>query len=282
MKLVSYYLKKDTSRQFQRGVLVDGGVIPIPGEFNALRPHDLETVQNYLKRVGGEGQIALDEVRLGPPLLNPPKIICVGLNYLDHAKEAGMPVPERPILFSKWNNSLAGPEDEIPLDGTSQEVDYEAELCFVVGQRAYRVSEANALDYVAGYMCSNDVSARDLQLRLGGGQWVRGKSLDGFCPIGPYLATKDEIPDSANLRIACRVNGQTLQDSNTAQLIFKVPALLSFISQGITLEPGDIVLTGTPSGVGYSRKEPIFLHPGDICEIEIEGLGILRNRFVER
>jgi 2-keto-4-pentenoate hydratase/2-oxohepta-3-ene-1,7-dioic acid hydratase in catechol pathway len=282
MKLVAFSLKNDPARQLKRGVLVDNGVMPVPGDFNALGENDLKTVQTYLDRVGTEGLLSPDEVRLGPPLPNPSKIICVGLNYLDHAQETGAKVPEQPILFSKWHNSLVGPEDEINLSGPSSEVDYEAELVFVIGRTAYNISEAEALDYVAGYMCSNDVSARDLQMRFGGGQWVRGKSLDGFCPIGPYLATRDEIADPHNLRIACRVNGRTLQDSNTGQLIFKIPALLSYISQGLTLQPGDIVLTGTPPGVGFARKPPIFLQPGDVCEIEIEGLGVLRNTFVAR
>jgi 2-keto-4-pentenoate hydratase/2-oxohepta-3-ene-1,7-dioic acid hydratase in catechol pathway len=232
-----------------------------------------------LERVNKAGLLALDEVRLGPPLPNPPKIICIGLNYRDHVKETNTKIPEIPVLFSKWSNTIAGPEEEIVLDGTSTKVDYEAELVFVISRTARNVSEAFALDYVAGYMCGNDLSARDLQFGSPSGQWVRGKSLDGFCPIGPYLATKDEIPDPHKLRITCRVNGQIRQDSNTDQLIFNIPALLSFISQGITLQPGDIVVTGTPAGVGFSRNPPVFFQPGDVCEVEIEGLGVLRNRF---
>ncbi len=281
MKLVSYYLKNDDDRELRRGVLLEEGVVAVPGEFNALGGSDLAEIQAYLQQAGKAQVLSLSEVRLGPPVPAPPKIICVGLNYYDHASEVNMPIPTTPILFGKWGNSLAGPEDEIVLDGTSERVDYEAELTFVIGKTAYKVSEAEAMNYIAGYMCSNDVSARDLQFVTPNMQWARGKSLNGYCPVGPFLATKDEISDPHNLKIACRVNGQTLQDSNTDQLIFKIPFLLSHISQGITLQPGDIVLTGTPHGVGFTRNPPIFMKAGDVCEIEIEGLGVLRNTFVQ-
>ncbi len=282
MRLVSYSPQGQTSQPFKRGVLVENGILPLSGDFNALTEADLTGIQEQVAKAGQQNLVSLTEVNLGPPLPNPPKIICIGLNYFDHAQEANMALPESPIMFSKWSNSITGPEAEVPLDGTSTQVDYEAELVFVIGKRAYRVPEDKAYDYIAGYMCCNDLSARDLQFITPNAQWARGKSLDGFCPIGPYLATKDEIPDPHNLRIACRVNGQTLQDSNTGKMIFRIPALLSFITKGITLEPGDIVATGTPQGVGFSRKPPIFLHTGDVCEIEIEKLGVLRNTFVKR
>jgi acylpyruvate hydrolase len=166
------------------------------------------------------------------------------------------------------------------VDGTSQAVDYEAELAFVIGKRAYKVSEEEGLDYVAGYATANDVTARDVQ--FADTQWVRGKSLDTFCPVGPWLITKDEVPDPHNLAIRCRVNGVTLQDSNTNQLIYKIPALVSFLSQGITLEPGDIVLTGTPPGIGFARKPQVLLKPGDVVEIDIEQVGLLQNTVKER
>ena len=282
MKLVSYYFQTDVNRQLKRGVLLDGGVLPVTGDFNALGETDLANLQAQLERANGAGLVPLEQVQLGAPLPNPPKIICVGLNYSDHAEETGMTPPPTPLLFAKWSNTLIGPDAPVFLDGTSQQVDYEAELVFVIGKPAYKIPEEHAFEYIAGYMCANDVSARDLQFATPGNQWSRSKSLDGFCPIGPYLATSDEIPDPHNLRIACRVNQQTLQDSNTSKLIFKIPTLLSFLSQGMTLQPGDIVLTGTPAGVGFTRKPPLFLKPGDVCEIEIEGLGTLRNNFVER
>lgn len=273
MKLVTFSTKKDKS--LKRGVLLGDKVAHVPGDFNHFGNEQLAAVSQALPTAP---TIALEDAILGNPLPKPGKIICVGLNYLDHVKETNVKVPEIPVIFAKWHNSLAGPNESITLDGTSNQVDYEAELAFVVGKTAYNVKEAEALDYVAGYLCANDVSARDLQMATS--QWVRGKTLNGFCPLGPYIATKDEIPDPHNLKIACRLNGHTMQDSNTAQLIFKIPFLVEWLSKGVTLEAGDVVLTGTPAGVGFTRNPPVFIQPGDVCEIEIEGLGILRNPFV--
>ncbi len=276
MKLVAYSMKGET--QVRRGVVLGGEhVVEVPGDFLALDADHLERAERHAE---GQTGIALKEVKLHSPVPHPGKILCIGLNYLDHCQETGSPVPEHPILFAKFSNALVGHEGEIKLDGTSQQVDYEAELAFVIGKQAYKVSEAEAMDYVAGYITANDVSARDVQ--FADSQWVRGKTLDTFCPLGPWLVTKDEVPDPHNLGIRCRVNGQTLQNSNTTQLIFKIPALVSFLSQGLTLEAGDIVLTGTPPGVGFARKPPIFLKPGDTVEIEIDGVGLLRNSVVER
>ena len=204
----------------------------------------------------------------------PSKIVCVGLNYRDHAVEAGMALPQRPLLFAKWSNTLIGPGDPIVLPAISKEVDYEAELGVVIGRRASRVSQADALSYVGGYVCANDVSARDVQ--LGDGQWTRGKSLDTFCPVGP-LVPAGEVPDPQALRIRAILNGRTVQDSNTDQMVFTVAEIIAYISQAITLEPGDLILTGTPSGVGFARKPPLFLQPGDEITIEIDGVGALTN-----
>ena len=204
----------------------------------------------------------------------PSKIVCVGLNYRDHAEESGMALPERPLLFSKWPNTLIGPGDPILLPAISNEVDYEAELGVVIGRRASGVAQEDALSYVRGYVCANDVSARDLQ--FADGQWARGKSLDTFCPVGP-LVPASEVPDPQALRIRAILNGRTLQDSNTQQMIFSVAEVIAFISQAITLEPGDLILTGTPPGVGFVRKPPIFLQPGDEITIEIDGIGALTN-----
>jgi acylpyruvate hydrolase len=276
MKLVAYSLKGDT--RLRRGVVLEAGhVVEIPGEFRALEPEDLARAEQH---AAGQPGISLSAVTLHAPIPDPGKILCIGLNYLDHCRETGMAVPDHPVLFSKFNNALVGHEGAIELDGTSTKIDYEAELAFVVGKRAYRVSEAEALDYVAGYITANDVSGRDLQ--FADSQWLRGKTLDTFCPLGPWLVTKDEIPDPHILAIRCRVNGVTVQDSNTDQLIFRIPMLLSYLSQGLTLEPGDIVLTGTPPGVGFTRNPQILLHPGDVVEVEIEKVGLLRNPVVAR
>ena len=208
------------------------------------------------------------------PIAVPSKIVCVGLNYRDHAAESGMALPERPLLFSKWPNTLIGPGDAIVLPAISNEVDYEAELGVVIGRRASRVAAEDALSYVRGYVCANDVSARDVQFL--DGQWARGKSLDTFCPVGP-LVPASEVPDPQALRIKAILNGRTVQDSSTEQMVFTVAEIVAFISQAITLEPGDLILTGTPPGVGFARKPPIYLRPGDEITVEIDGIGTLTN-----
>jgi 2-keto-4-pentenoate hydratase/2-oxohepta-3-ene-1,7-dioic acid hydratase in catechol pathway len=219
----------------------------------------------------------LDEVRLAAPLANPSKIICVGLNYHDHCREQGLDVPKRPILFAKFPSTIIGPGDEITWPGdVSQQVDYEAELAVVIGRQGRDIPVDEAYEYVAGYTNLNDVSARDVQ--FADEQWVRGKSFDTFCPLGPYLLTTDEVPDPHGLRIRCWVNGELRQDSNTRELVFKVPQLLAYISRTCTLMPGDIISTGTPGGVGVFQEPPVFLKPGDVVEVEIDKLGRLRNR----
>ena len=278
MKLVAYSLPGES--EVRRGVVIkDDYVVEVPGDFRALGPNDLALLEKNLDDYT-QSAVKLDDVTLYAPVPNPGKILCIGLNYMDHAKEMSLTIPDHPVLFAKFNNTLNGHGRPILADGTSQAIDYEAELAFVIGQRAYKVSEETALDYVAGYVTANDVTARDIQ--HADTQWVRGKSLDSFCPLGPWLITKDEVPDPHNLAISCRVNGVTLQESNTNQLIFKIPFLVSFLSQGLTLEPGDIVLTGTPSGIGYARNPRVLLQPGDLVEIEIEKVGLLKNPVEER
>ncbi|HEV2275439.1 MAG TPA: fumarylacetoacetate hydrolase family protein [Acidobacteriaceae bacterium] len=215
-----------------------------------------------------------NEVKLTRPFL-PNNVICVGLNYKAHAHESNLPLPKQPMLFAKWTNSVIGPGDPIVLPPDTHEVDYEAELAVVIGQKCRGVSADKALDYVAGYTCMNDVSARDFQ--RGDGQWVRAKSQDTFGPIGPCLVTGDEIPDPQTLGIRCTVNGQVLQDSTTGDMIFGIRELIAFISRGITLQPGDLITTGTPQGVGFARKPPIFLKSGDQVVVEIDGIGSLSN-----
>ena len=219
----------------------------------------------------------IESARLGPPIPDPDKIICLGLNYRSHAAEAGFEIPKVPILFAKYRNALNGPNSPIILPSLSKEIDYEGELAVVIGRRCKNVSVEEALDYVAGYMALNDVSARDLQFRTG--QWLSGKTLDTFAPCGPALAI-NEIDNPQSLNISTRVNGQTLQQANTGDMIFSVAETISYISQLMTFEPGDIIATGTPEGVGFKRNPPVFLHDGDDVEVEIEGIGTLRNPVV--
>jgi 5-carboxymethyl-2-hydroxymuconate isomerase len=197
------------------------------------------------------------------------------MNYRDHAAEAGLEVPERPVLFAKWPNALIGPGDPIVVPDFTTQVDYEAELGVVIGLRARDVDAASALEAVAGYVCVNDVSARDVQ--FADGQWTRAKSLDTFCPVGPRLVPAEEVPDPQALRIRCLVNGEVLQDSSTAQMVFGVAEIVAHASRGLTLEPGDLIATGTPAGVGFTREPPVFLRPGDEVTVEIEGVGTLTN-----
>jgi 2-keto-4-pentenoate hydratase/2-oxohepta-3-ene-1,7-dioic acid hydratase in catechol pathway len=209
------------------------------------------------------------------PIERPGKIVCVGLNYRDHAEEQGTALPQAPLLFAKWPNTLIGPGEPIVIPSITKQVDYEAELGVVIGERVRGVSEENALEAVRGYLCLNDVSARDLQ--FGDKQWTRGKSPDTFCPIGPALVPAAEIPDPQALAIRALVNGVVLQDSSTSNMIFTVAEIIAYVSQAITLEPGDLIATGTPAGVGAFRDPPIWLQPGDEVTIEIEGLGALTN-----
>jgi 2-keto-4-pentenoate hydratase/2-oxohepta-3-ene-1,7-dioic acid hydratase in catechol pathway len=223
-------------------------------------------------------------VKLGKilaPIL-PPNILAIGLNYRRHAQEGGSPIPERPMLFMKSTNSLQNPGDpiELPVKRRSTEVDYECELAVIIGKRCRNATRANALDYVLGYTCANDVSARDWQNRWGGGQFCQGKSFDTFCPLGPAIVTKDEIPDPNCLAIKTILNGQTMQDWNTNDMVFDVPALIEFLSGSKTLLPGTVILTGTPHGVGGARKPPVFLQAGDTITIEIEKIGALTNPVV--
>jgi 2-keto-4-pentenoate hydratase/2-oxohepta-3-ene-1,7-dioic acid hydratase in catechol pathway len=219
--------------------------------------------------------VSREHLTLLAPILRPGKFLCIGLNYKDHAEESGMAVPEEPVVFSKCITAVTGPEAPVFLPETSQRVDYEAEFAIVIGRRCRRVAREEAMQYVMGYTCVNDVSARDLQER--DGQWVRAKSLDSFGPMGEAVVTVDEIDDPHQLGIRLRLNGETLQDSSTNQLIFGVDELVSFLSRDITLEPGDVISTGTPPGVGFARKPPIYLKDGDVMEVEIDGIGVLRN-----
>jgi 2-keto-4-pentenoate hydratase/2-oxohepta-3-ene-1,7-dioic acid hydratase in catechol pathway len=232
----------------------------------------INKLQNWITTKGKDLSIVSKDVRLGPPIAKPSKIICVGLNYSKHAAESGMKIPKEPVLFFKAPSAVTGPNDDIVIPKNSQKTDWEVELAVVIGKRALYVDESEAMNYVTGYVLHNDVSEREFQIERSG-QWVKGKSADSFAPIGPFIATKDEIPDPHNLNLWLKVNGETLQSSNTSDLVFKIPFLVSYISQFMSLMPGDIISTGTPSGVGLGLTPPRYLKPGDIVELGVDGLG---------
>jgi 2-keto-4-pentenoate hydratase/2-oxohepta-3-ene-1,7-dioic acid hydratase in catechol pathway len=235
----------------------------------------LSTDTDYPRLVAPSARFDLASYKTLLPPVRPRTFICIGLNYVDHARESKMDLPPRPLLFAKTSNALAGHGSSVRTPSGSEQLDYEAELAVVISQTCCRVPAATALDYVAGYTCANDISARDFQ--FADGQWYRGKSCDGFGPLGPVLVTKTDIPDPRSLAIRCRVNGETVQDSTTANLYFGVPELIEFISRFITLNAGDVIATGTPPGVGFARKPPLYLRSGQVVEVEIENIGVLRN-----
>src|SRR5699024_5985720 len=240
-----------------------------------------QTVESIIEKAKGNTALFLNEenVTYGPAAGSPEKIICVGLNYMPHIEESKMEIPTTPVLFSKFNNALAGHQQDVALPDVAKEYDYEAELVIVIGKAADNVSEEDALEHVYGYSVGNDLSARDLQMLTG--QWLVGKTLNHFAPIGPHLVTADEV-DSSNLAISCNVNGEERQSSNTKNMIFTIPILISYISKHMTLQPGDVIFTGTPEGVilGYPEEEQVWLKSGDEVEVMIENVGVLKNKLV--
>ncbi|WP_322507067.1 fumarylacetoacetate hydrolase family protein [Anaerolinea sp.] len=233
-------------------------------------------VENILERKSTYESVSLSQVRLKAPLQNPEKIIGIGLNYKDHCREQNVPVPEHPLVFAKFSSSIIGNGDAICWNTElTRQVDFEVELGVIIGKKARNVSTQEALEHVFGYTIINDVSARDLQFR--DRQWVRAKSLDTFCPMGPWIVTADEIPDPQALHLSTELNGVKMQNSSTAEMVFSVAELISFLSQAFTLQPGDIIATGTPDGVGVFRKPPVFLQNGDSLRMEIEKIGVLEN-----
>jgi 2,4-didehydro-3-deoxy-L-rhamnonate hydrolase len=257
------------------GAVQDGEISPLPAPgMVELISRGPDAALRALEHA--DERVPLGRVRVLPPVPAPPKLIGIGLNYRDHAAESGQPIPEKPVVFAKYSSALAGPGAAIRIPADTEKVDYEVELAVVIARRVRDVAPEQALEAVFGYAVFNDVSARDVQFSEGG-QWTRGKSFDGFAPMGPYLVTADEVGDPQRLSLATRVNGETLQQGNTAEMIFSVAEIVSFLSRGATLLPGDVIATGTPAGVGAARDPPRFLRPGDEVECEVEGLGILRN-----
>lgn len=286
MKIATFYVQTEQ----HIGLVKDDQIISLtalgPEEFPACmkkfieRGSELRSRAEQLieQRVNDDAIFKLSEVNILPPIAKPDKIICVGLNYFDHCKETGMEPPESPVIFSKYANAIAGHNDAIEIPINSTEVDFEAELAFVIGREAKHVSEEEADDYVFGYTIMNDISARDLQFQ--DGQWSRGKTADTFAPFGPVIVTKDEVGDPHNLAISLELNGEIMQDSNTSNLIFTVPKIISFLSQSMTLMPGDLIATGTPPGVGMGRNPKIWLKNGDRMNVSIEKIGTLSNHVI--
>jgi 2-keto-4-pentenoate hydratase/2-oxohepta-3-ene-1,7-dioic acid hydratase in catechol pathway len=287
MRLAQYWLESES----RLGVVIEDRIVDVLRAASsagrdtapfvstlALLEADGEALAFVRGLKGDRNAVPVSSVHLDCPIASR-KIVAVGLNYKDHAIEAGLKVPAAPLCFAKFTSSLSGPFDPIRLPAEDSQVDYEAELGVVIGRRAARVAEADAMGYVAGYVAFNDVSARKWQ--FDDGQWTRGKSCDSFAPAGPFLVTADEVPAPGALRITTRLNGALMQDSNTDQLIFNISKLVSYFSQSFTLHPGDLIATGTPAGVGFSRRPPVYLKEGDVVEVEIDQIGRISNR-VER
>jgi len=239
----------------------------------------IEKLRNWLNKNKEKCPIIDNNIRIGPPISRPSKIVCVGLNYAKHAAESGMDIPNEPVLFFKSSSAITGPYDPIIIPKNSSKTDWEVELAIVIGKRASYVSKEDALNYIAGYVLHNDVSEREFQIERSG-QWVKGKSCDSFAPIGPFIATADEIENPNNLNLWLKVNGEEMQNSNTSDFIFNIEEVVSYISQFMTLIPGDIISTGTPFGVGLGLNPPKYLKEGDIVELGIEGLGISKQTCI--
>jgi 2-keto-4-pentenoate hydratase/2-oxohepta-3-ene-1,7-dioic acid hydratase in catechol pathway len=280
MRLVSY-LRDGTPRSagVRDGMYVDlhDADDTLPTSMKTLLAQSPDGFARVAQAIAGGESFAPSSVQLAAPVPDPEKVICIGLNYADHAAESGIAIPSEPVVFNKFPSAVRGHGETILLPELSEQVDYEAELVVVIGRGGRHISREDAFAHVAGYACGHDVSARDWQLKKPGGQWLMGKTFDTFAPFGPELVTADEIDDPGSLDIRLRLNGQCMQDSNTRQLIFPIDQLIAYLSCVCTLQPGDVIFTGTPPGVGMARKPPVFLQPGDTVEVEIEGIGTLRN-----
>ncbi|MDC0283830.1 fumarylacetoacetate hydrolase family protein [Mariniblastus sp.] len=267
----------------ERCFVLDPGFNGIPDTIEAyLASEQTQEALAELESNGFKGvdEVALSDVHLNPPLKKVNKVICIGKNYADHAREMGSEPPEIPVVFSMFPSAIIGPGDSVVLPTISRQVDYEAELVVVIGKSGRHIPRDQAMDHVFGYCCGNDISARDWQKGKPGGQWLLGKTFDTFAPLGPFLVTKNEVDDPHQLKICCRLNGEVMQSSSTSSFIFQIDFLISHLSQFMTLAPGDLIFTGTPPGVGAGRKPPLFLSPGDTVEVEIESVGVLTNPIV--
>ncbi len=283
MRLISYKAHSGPRLAARRGdEYVDLHTVDasIPTSMTDFLAGGREMLQRATAALKNGSPLSREALKLLAPVPAPQKVICVGLNYADHARETGKEPPPEPVIFCKFPTTVSAHGDPIVLPRLSNEVDYEAELVAVIGRGGRHIAVEQALDHIAGYTCGHDVSARDWQQRKPGGQWLLGKSFDTFAPFGPELVTADEAGDTSDLRISLRINGRTMQDSRTSQLIFSVAKLVSYVSGVCTLAPGDVIFTGTPPGVGAARKPPVFLQAGDVVEVEIERIGVLRNPVV--
>jgi 2-keto-4-pentenoate hydratase/2-oxohepta-3-ene-1,7-dioic acid hydratase in catechol pathway len=263
----------------QDGTRVDASAAVTDYNEEFFATDGLEKLRRWLEKNTGNLPRVTSSLRLGASVCRPSKIVCIGLNYRDHAAETGQEVPKEPVIFFKASSSLAGPNDNVVIPKGSTKLDWEVELAFVIGKEARYVARQNALDHVAGYVLHNDYSERAFQLERGG-QWVKGKSADTFAPLGPFLATRDEIPDPGHLDLWLKVNGQTRQSSNTEQMVFGVADLVTYVSQFMTLLPGDVISTGTPPGVALGMKPPVYLKPADVVALGIQGLGESQQEVV--
>lgn len=290
MRLVQFYHKDDPGKSIRVGAERGEGSEVV--DLKAFDP-SMPCTMKELIEMGDKGlegaQRALDsgrcavkrsEIRLLAPVLAPEKVVCVGMNYRDHCLEQNAPIPKEPIIFSKFPSAITGPYDDIALPSDCQQVDWEVELAFVIGRRGKHIKEEDALSHVAGFTVANDVSEREWQMKRNGKQWLLGKTFDTFCPLGPALVTTDAVTDPHKLSVRCLVNGETVQDSSTEQMIFGVEKLVAWVSRFVTLSPGDVFLTGTPPGVGVFRTPPLFLKKGDVVECQIEQLGSIINKVV--
>ena len=267
--------------QLDNGQKIDVSGLGEDFDENFFGSNGIQRLQQWLKQHRGECPQIRDDTRLGSPICRPSKIVCVGLNYAKHAKESGMAIPSEPVLFFKASSAIIRRYDDVILPRNSKKSDWEVELAVIIGAKASYVAEADAMDHVAGYVLHNDISEREYQLeRLG--QWVKGKSCDTFAPLGPFVATRDEIQDPHNLDLWLKLNGKTMQDSNTSDLIFGIPKLVSYISEFMTLLPGDVISTGTPFGVGLGLDPQVYLKAGDEMQLVIKGLGVSRQKVTDQ
>lgn len=293
MRFVQFRYRKCKSNRINLGVELsrDGDVVDLKKGTNGVgtsliellkanQDNGCDDIVETVKKIvaTGENVIPRSDIVLTAPITNPDKVICIGMNYRDHCLEQGAPIPTEPVVFNKFPSCIVGPEDPLPFPEVTQELDWEVELAIVIGKKGKNISESDAMNYVLGFTTAHDVSARDWQLKKNAGQWLIGKAMDGFCPLGPAIVTKDEIGDPHNLKVRCDVNGKTMQDSNTNQLVFKTEAILAWVSKFFTLLPGDVILTGTPPGVGVFMKPPQFLKRGDVVVCDIEKIGSTRNK----